>query len=68
MIFPKQNIIKKYNLPEKVLFCKLCTVSNQRPRIQFDKTGVCSACNYAEFKRNKIDWEIREKELINLCV
>lgn len=67
MIFPKQNIIKKYNLPEKVLFCKLCTVSNQRPRIQFDKTGVCSACNYAEFKRNKIDWEIREKELINLC-
>jgi N-acetyl sugar amidotransferase len=63
----KKNLIKMYNLPEQVRFCKLCTVSNQRPRITFDENGVCSACNFAEFKRSKIDWQQREKELITLC-
>lgn len=63
----KRDIIKQYNLPTEVKFCKKCTVSNQRPRITFDEHGVCSACNYAEYKRNKIDWSIREKELIELC-
>lgn len=63
----KRNLIKLYNLPEKVVFCKKCTVSNQRPRITFDEHGVCSACNFAEFKRTKIDWKQREEELIELC-
>ncbi len=62
----KRNLIKKYNLPEEVKFCKKCTISNQRPRITFDENGVCSACNYAEHKR-KIDWSLREKELVELC-
>ena len=44
-----------------------CTVSNQRPRITFDDDGVCSACRFGEFKRTKIDWELRERELIALC-
>lgn len=47
--------------PKKVLFCKRCVVSNQRPRITFDKNGVCSACNYSEYKK-KIDWNKRRKE------
>mgnify|MGYP001155609559 FL=1 len=63
----KKNTQKMYNLPSEVKFCTKCTISNQRPRIQFDENGVCSACNFAEFKRNKIDWEKREKELIDLC-
>ncbi|RHX78278.1 N-acetyl sugar amidotransferase [Leptospira yasudae] len=63
----KRNLIKLYNLPEKVIFCKKCTVSNQRPRITFDEHGVCSACNFAEFKKTKIDWKQREEELIELC-
>lgn len=63
----KRNLIKQYNLPPEVRFCKKCTVSNQRPRIIFDERGVCSACNYAEYKRTKIDWAQREKELIALC-
>lgn len=63
----KKNLIDKYNLPINVKFCKKCTISNQRPRILFDEKGVCSACNYAEFKRFKIDWGAREKELIDLC-
>ncbi|PJZ28669.1 N-acetyl sugar amidotransferase [Leptospira kmetyi] len=63
----KRNLIKLYNLPEKVVFCKKCTVSNQRPRITFDEHGVCSACNFAEFKKTQIDWKQREQELIELC-
>ncbi|MDC0969261.1 N-acetyl sugar amidotransferase [Alphaproteobacteria bacterium] len=56
-----------YNLPEEVKFCKLCVLSNQRPRIQFDDKGVCSACNFNEYKNNVIDWTKREKELQELC-
>ena len=68
-----------YGLPENVEFCKLCSISNQRPRsviefkntndskkgIQFDKNGVCEACNYAEQKKG-IDWSEREKKLLSL--
>lgn len=60
------DTIRLYNLPEKVKFCKKCTISNQRPRITFDNNGVCSACNYAEYKRKKIDWNIREQEFLKL--
>ena len=62
----KKNVLKKYNLPEKVVFCKKCTISNQRPRISFDENGICSACNFADFKKNKIDWKQREEELIKV--
>ena len=61
----KIDIAKKYNLPKEVVFCKKCVISNQRPRIVFDKEGVCSACRYFEFKE-KIDFNKREKELIEL--
>jgi len=63
----KRDLIRQYNLPNEVKFCKKCTVSNQRPRIIFDEDGVCSACNYAEFKRAKINWDAREAELVALC-
>lgn len=63
----KQDVINKYNLPVNIEFCKKCTVSNQRPRITFDENGVCSACSYAEYKREHIDWEERERELVDLC-
>ncbi len=61
-----KNTQERYNLPNEVKFCKKCTISNQRPRIKFDENGVCSACNFAEFKRKGIDWEEREKELCKL--
>jgi N-acetyl sugar amidotransferase len=63
----KRNVIMQYSLPIEVRYCKKCTISNQRPRITFDEHGVCSACNYAEYKRSKVDWSIREQELIELC-
>ena len=40
----KKNVKKIYNLPNKVEFCKSCVVSNQRPRISFNKQGICNAC------------------------
>jgi len=63
----KKDVVKIYNLPKQVLFCKRCTISNQRPRITFDKNNICSACNFSDYKKNKVDWSIREKELIILC-
>lgn len=61
-----KNVQEMYNLPGEIKFCKKCTMSNQRPRITFDEAGVCSACNYAEEKK-KFDWDLREKELRELC-
>ncbi|MBU2249854.1 MAG: N-acetyl sugar amidotransferase, partial [Gammaproteobacteria bacterium] len=50
-------------IPQNVIFCNKCVVSNQRPRIEFDDNGVCSACSYAEEKHNVINWDDREHEL-----
>ncbi len=61
-----KNLLKKYNLPEKVQFCARCTISNQRPRITLDEEGVCSACRYAEYKYTRVDWAKREEELRQL--
>ena len=64
----KITIDTQYNeLPKKVIFCKNCVVSNQRPRTKFNKDGICSACQWAFEKNSTIDWSKREKELINLC-
>ena len=70
------------NENNKVIFCKKCVISNQRPSsvvefneesvkdkktIHFDEEGVCAACRYSEIKENIIDWQKREYELISLC-
>lgn len=59
------DVASKYNLPTEVKFCKRCTISNQRPRITFDENGVCSACNFSDFKRS-LNWEDRGRELAGL--
>ena len=71
-----------YGLPDDVTFCARCVISNQRPgsvvefkktaesptpTIEFDEEGVCSACKFADIKETEIDWEQRERELIDLC-
>ena len=61
----KKNVKKIYNLPNKVEFCKSCVVSNQRPRISFNKQGICNACENNKNK-NIINWSEREKELKEL--
>jgi N-acetyl sugar amidotransferase len=47
-------------------YCKKCLTPNTRPRIVFDSEGVCNACRFAEDKHNKIDWEARKKEFLEL--
>lgn len=69
-----------YGLPEDVIFCRKCVISNQRPAsavefkhtieskkttMHMDENGVCDACRTAEEKQ-KIDWGMREAELIEL--
>jgi N-acetyl sugar amidotransferase len=71
-----------YGLPEEVVFCRRCVISNQRPSstvefknskhtkketIAFGDEGVCAACRFADMKENKIDWDQRERELVDLC-
>jgi len=78
-IDPKNNT--KYGLPSEVKFCARCVESNQRPSttieykhtskskketIQFDKQGICAACNFAADKE-KTDWNLREDMLVELC-
>ena len=66
MVFKKSNIEKQVsNLPKRVIWCKTCLMSNQRPRIIFNSRGICSGCENAKNKR-KIDWNKREMELKKL--
>ncbi|MGV0999599.1 MAG: N-acetyl sugar amidotransferase [Fluviibacter sp.] len=62
-----KNVAERYKLPLQVRYCKWCTISNQRPRITFDDEGVCSACRFAVYKREKVDWKQRDQELAALC-
>jgi len=55
------------NQPKEVIFCNNCVVSNQRPRIEFDEEGICSACKFAFEKKHVIDWEQRGQQLEELC-
>ncbi len=70
----------KYGLPQKVIFCKNCVMSNQRPAstiefkhrikskkitLNIGKDGSCDACKFA-FQKEKIDWKKREEQLLKL--
>jgi len=50
-------------VPETVIMCKRCVITNQRPRITFDVDGICSACRYAEAQAKDVDWNQREHQL-----
>ena len=47
-------------------YCTKCLNSELRPRIEFDKQGVCNGCQRAEQKKT-IDWAERWKQLEKLC-
>ncbi len=77
--YDKRDI--KYGLPADVVYCKKCVISNQRPNsaIEYQHTdetkkdtinfedGVCDACRLADRKNHEIDWEERERQLMDLC-
>ncbi|MDD5072694.1 MAG: N-acetyl sugar amidotransferase [Candidatus Omnitrophica bacterium] len=49
-----------------VIYCKRCLMPSTRPRISFDKEGICNACRNAENKWEGIDWQARKKEFLDL--
>lgn len=49
---------------EKVFWCKKCFNMSTRPRIEFDKDGICNACKWSDEKKT-LNWEKREQELIS---
>jgi N-acetyl sugar amidotransferase len=65
-MFVRGNLEKQVlKLPEVVKLCKRCCYSNQRPRIIFNDEGICSGCLNSVYK-NSINWDEREKELVEL--
>lgn len=50
---------------KKIVYCRHCLMPNSRPRIVFDKDGVCNACRNAEQKQI-IDWDARRREFLEL--
>ena len=46
-------------------YCVKCVMPNTRPKLSFNKDGVCSACIGAE-ENKRIDWKSREKELAKI--
>jgi N-acetyl sugar amidotransferase len=72
-----------YGLPRAVQFCVKCNMSNQQPMssneyehganstkttLSFDEEGVCHACRFNALKADgEIDWDERERELVELC-
>tara|TARA_Y100001935_G_C17267666_1_gene490071 strand:+ start:169 stop:1290 length:1122 start_codon:yes stop_codon:yes gene_type:complete len=47
---------------KKLFWCKSCLNNSFRPRIEFDKKGVCNACQWMKEKK-KFNWSARKKEL-----
>jgi len=45
--------------------CKNCIQPDTRPGIFFTDDGLCGACLW-EIEKQQIDWELREKELIDI--
>ena len=54
-------------MKKKLRRCTNCLMPETRPRISYDKRGVCNACQWAEEKRTDVDWEARWKELEAFC-
>ena len=45
-----------------IIFCKNCVTPNTRPRIVFNKNGVCNACVNNQEKNLTVDWNERSEE------
>ena len=52
----------------KIRFCTKCPAISERPRITFNKEGVCNACEWSEKKRKiEINWDERRDKLNKIC-
>lgn len=72
--------LSKFGLPKKVIVCKKCVMTNQKPHslnetknktnskkkgMEFNKDDICAACRYSLVKEKKINWKNRELILKN---
>ncbi len=48
-----------------IILCKLCLMPDSRPRIVFNKDGICNAC-VNSFEKQKANWENKKKEFLKL--
>lgn len=46
--------------------CTKCVTPETHETIMFDKQGVCNICSQIEYKKTKIDWNVKRKELDEL--
>ncbi len=46
--------------------CKNCLLPETHETIIFDDQGICNVCRQNEFKKDKIDWKLKKKELDEL--
>lgn len=51
----------------KFFYCKKCLMPSTRPRVTFNKDGICNGCEWGEAKKTAVDWNARWKELETLC-
>jgi len=53
------------NFISNLKWCKKCVMMSTRPRITFDKNGICNACQWTE-KKKKINWKKRKEKLFKI--
>ena len=46
--------------------CQRCLLPETQETITFDEEGICNVCRQHEFKKERIDWGQREKDLVDL--
>lgn len=51
---------------EKIKTCSKCLLPETQETITYDDVGVCNVCRQHEYKKEKIDWAARKKELDRL--
>jgi len=49
-----------------MFYCKKCVTPSTRPRVTFDKNGVCNACNW-NTEKAIINWEEKREHLEEVC-
>ena len=65
MIWKKQAKINSQKIKD-LKWCSNCVMMSTRPRISFDKNGLCNACQWKFQKEKNIRWDLRKKELLKL--
>ena len=50
-----------------IKWCRLCVLPDTRPNLNFDKSGICSAC-LNHNKKSKINWNNRKTTLDKILI